>query len=99
MKTVVMYPLYQSITFWICVAFFIYFTGNFFYILFASTANADAAFGKQLVTIYGIVTITKNIILSLALLANEPTEQTEEILNIPTDLNLDDFTLTNPKNQ
>ena len=49
--------------------------------------------------IYGIVTITKNIILCLALLfAKEPTEQNNEILNIPTEINLDDFTITNAKN-
>lgn len=50
----------------------------------------------QLQLIYSLVTITKNIILSLALFANEPTENVEE-LRIPDDLNLDEFTPTNPK--
>ena len=98
MKTVVMYPLYQSITFWICVALFIYFTGNFFFFLFVNTIK-DVAFLTQMQIIYSIVTIAKNIILCLALFANEPVEQNEQSLQIPTDINLDDFTLTNPKNQ
>ena len=98
MQTVVMYPLYQSITFWICVAFFIYFTGNFFFFLFSNTTK-DPNFIKQLLIIYGIVTITKNILLCCALLASEPVEENDEVLNIPTDINLDDFTLTNAKNQ
>ena len=47
-----------------------------------------------------MVTSTKNIILSLAIMfASEPNEQNEHELNIPTNLNLDDFTLTNSKNQ
>ena len=98
MKTVVMYPLYQSITFWICVAFFIYFTGNFFFFLFLNTSK-DVVFKTQIQIIYSIVTLAKNIILCLALFANEPVEQNEQSLQIPTDINLDDFTLTNPKNQ
>jgi hypothetical protein len=98
MKTVIMYPLYQSILFWICVAFFIYFTGTFFFFIFSNTTR-DPEFGKQLTTIYSIVTITKNLILCLALFANEPIEQNDEILNIPSDINLDDFTPTNPKNE
>ena len=98
MKTVVMYPLYQSISFWICVALFIYFTGNFFFFLFVNTIK-NVSFITQLIIIYGIVTIAKNIILCFALLANEPVEQNEQSLQIPTDINLDDFTLTNPKNQ
>ncbi|MEO7446017.1 MAG: hypothetical protein ABIT96_00045 [Ferruginibacter sp.] len=47
--------------------------------------------------IYGLVTITKNIILSLALLASEYIEEENEELHIPKDLQLDEFTL-NPKN-
>ncbi|MEO7046766.1 MAG: hypothetical protein ABI091_15790 [Ferruginibacter sp.] len=98
MKTVIMYPLYQSIVFWICVAFFIYFTGNFFFFIFSNTTK-DLSFMKQLQIIYGIVTISKNVILCLALFANEPIEQNDEILNIPSEMNLDDFTPTNPKNE
>jgi hypothetical protein len=94
MKTVILYPLSQSITFWICVAFFLYFTGTFFFFIFLNYTG-DQHFNALLSTIYSFVTITKNIILSLAFLANEPIEQVEEQLHIPTDINLDDFTLYN----
>ena len=47
--------------------------------------------------IYSVVTISKNILLSIAFLAKEPVENSEE-LQIPADLNFDDFTLTNLKN-
>ncbi len=96
MKTVIIYPLYQSITFWICVGFFLYFTGNFFFFLFSNTST-DKSFVKQLNIIYSFVTITKNIILSLSLFVNEPNEVEDDELQIPTNINLDEFTLTNPK--
>ena len=98
MKTVIMYPLYQSIIFWICVAFFLYFTGNFFYILFSNTST-DRGFNNQLTFVYGVVTIAKDLLLCFALFANEPKEQNGDILNIPTEMDLDNFTPTNPKNE
>lgn len=94
MKTEVVNPLYQSITFWICVGLFLYFTGNFFYLLFIDSTT-DKIVLQQLRTIYSIVTISKNILLSLAFLANEQVESTEDSFNIPNELNLDSF---NPKN-
>lgn len=94
-KTVTNYPLSNAISFWVCVGFFIYFAGNFFFLISINlTPNKEMAIQLQL--IYSLVTITKNIILSLALFANEPTENVEE-LRIPDDLNLDEFTPTNPK--
>ena len=96
MKTVIIYPLYQSTTFWICVAFFLYFTGNFFFFLFSNPASTPE-FKKQMILIYSFVTITKNFILSLSLLANEPIEINDDELQIPTDINLDEFTVTNTK--
>lgn len=96
MKTVFMYPLYQSISFWICVGLFLYFTGNFFFFLFTNYSN-DKVFLNQMRIIYSLVTITKNVILSLALFANEPQELIEEELQIPKDLQLDEFTLNPTK--
>ena len=99
MRIVTRIPLYQSITFWLCVGLFIYFTGNFFYLLFTSTAT-DLKFKAQMHIIYSIVTITKDIILSLAWFAFEQKVTIEDELRIPKDLHLDDdlsFTLpTNP---
>jgi hypothetical protein len=97
MKTVVMYPLYQSASFWICVGFFLYFTGNFFFLLFIRS-SADKKFIHQMNIIYGLVTVTKNILLCVSLLVNEQMEETEDILQIPSDLNLDEFSLTTQQN-
>lgn len=96
MQTVFLYPLYQSITFWICVGFFLYFTGNFFFFLFTNYSS-DKAFLNQMRIIYGLVTITKNIVLSMALLATEHVETNSEELLIPRDLQLDEFTLNPTK--
>lgn len=97
MQTVVLYPLYQTITFWICVALFIYFSGNFFFLIFIKT-SVDPQFITQMKIIYSFITITKNIILCLALFGNEHEEAKEDNLNIPNDVNLDGFSLTNYKN-
>lgn len=90
MNTVVEYPLYQSISFWVCVGLFIYFTGNFFFFLFI-TSSKDKQFIEQMRIIYGIVTICKNIVLCIALLSTERVESQDDILHIPSDLDLDSF--------
>ena len=95
MRIVTRIPLYQSITFWLCVGLFIYFTGNFFYLLFTATAT-DEKFKDEIRIIYCIVTIFKDVILCLAWLAYEQKETVEDELRIPKDLHLDDdlsFTL------
>lgn len=98
MKTVIMYPLYQTISFWICVAFFLYFSGTFFFFLL-SQSSLDPDFKNQMKLIYGLVTLSKNIILSLSLFANEQDENmVEEKLHIPDNINLDEISLTNFKN-
>ncbi len=97
MKTVVMSPLYQSRPFWICVAYLVYFAGTFFFFLFISSSN-DKAFKVQMSYIYTFVTITKNILLCLSLFASENIEHTDDALHIPSDINLDEFSLTSNKN-
>ena len=97
MKTVVLYPLYQSIVFWICVSFFLYFTGTFFFFIFLNSST-DKEFKVLMNSIYGFVTILKNIILCLALFASENTEEQEDnILRIPNEIELDEFSLTDFK--
>ena len=95
MKTVVLYPLYQLASFWICVGFFLYFTGNFFFLLFIKS-SIDKEFKILMNTIYGIVTITKNILLCISLFATENIELAEDELHMPSDLNLDDFSPNQP---
>lgn len=95
MNTVVMYPLYQTISFWICVGLFLYFTGSFFFFIFIKSSVDKALMNN----IYAMVVIIKNIILSLSLLATEPKDDSEDTLHIPTDLDLDELSpLSNPKN-
>lgn len=96
MKTVVQYPLYQSITFWISVGLFVYFAGNFFFILFINSSS-DPAFVAQMKNIYSFVTISKNLLICSAFFATEMTDDNDINLHIPNDLQLDDFTLTNLK--
>jgi hypothetical protein len=95
MKIVTTFPLYQSVSFWLCVGLFIYFTGNFFFLLFIkNTDNKETR--QQLQVICYIVDIAKDIILSLAWLAHEPTAEENTELRIPDDVHLDDeFTFTN----
>lgn len=97
MKTVVMVPLYLSIIFWISVAFFLYFAGTFFFFLFIKS-NSDKQFKEIMNTTYSSVTLLKNIILCLSLLASETEEKDEETLHIPHEMNLDDISLTSIKN-
>lgn len=82
-------PLYKSISFWLCVGLFIYFTGNFFYFLLISTSKKQD-FLKQMRIIYSMVNISKDIILSLAWLAYERQETSADIIQLPDGLGLDD---------
>ena len=91
-----MYPLYQSIVFWICVAFFLYFTGTFFFFLFIKS-SIDKEFKILMNSIYGIVLVTKNILLCLSLFANENIEETNDELHLPSGIDLDEFSLINLK--
>lgn len=98
MKIVTAYPLYQSISFWLCVGLFIYFTGNFFFLLFVRNSH-DKAFTQQLQIICYVVDIIKDLILSLAWFAHEPTIEENSELRIPEDVHLDDdFSFTNKFN-
>jgi hypothetical protein len=91
MKLVVEYPLYQSISFWICVGLFLYFTGNFFFLILLEY-KSDVHIKTQLGLIYSIVTISKNIFLSLAFFAKEQeVNSVNTRFNIPDEINLDSF--------
>lgn len=83
-------PVYQNISFWICVGLFFYFTGNFFFLLFTKYGD-NATFRNQIQTIYIVVTITKNIILSFSFFATEFKEDEGAAPKFPSNLNLDGF--------
>jgi hypothetical protein len=48
--------------------------------------------------IYGIVTVTKNILLGISMFVTDNVDETNDSLQIPTDLDLDEFSLTTQKN-
>ena len=95
-RTVTNIPLSQTISFWICVGFFIFITGSFFFPIIFDVSN-DNALQENIRIIYSLMTIVKAIIFCLAFLATEPSKGTEELM-IPDDLKLDDFTPENLKN-
>ena len=82
-------PLFKSISFWLCVGLFIYFTGNLFFLLFINS-TFDKDFIKQMFLIYSCVTITKNIILATAWFAEETVQTDADIIQIPENMKLDD---------
>jgi len=89
-----MSPIYSTIKFWICVGLFVYFTGNFFYILLVENSkNASQEVKNQLTIIYCVVTITKNLILGLAFLNKDEVgnegEDGSDFSNFPKDINFD----------
>ena len=82
-------PLFKSISFWLCVGLFIYFTGNLFFLLLIPSTS-DKEILKQMFLIYSGVTITKNLILSTAWFANETVQTDADIIKLPENMNLDD---------
>ena len=98
MNTVSVIPLFKSISFWLCVGLFIYFTGNLFFLLLIPSTFAKESL-KQMFLIYSGVTITKNIILAAAWFANEKLQTDADIIQLPQNMKLDDdFTFTNTTN-
>lgn len=91
-------PLYKSVSFWLCVGMFIYFTGNLFFLLFI-TSTSDQKLLQQMFLIYTAVTITKNLILGAAWFANEKVQTDADIIQLPENMHLDDdFSFTHTTN-
>jgi len=88
MKLVNKNPIYNNKEFWIFVGIFIYFSGNFFYLLF-SNSNYSKQFKYQLQIVVSIVTIIKNIIFSLSFLIKETPQITNNSISYVPDLDLE----------
>lgn len=92
MQTQFEQPIYKNIIFWICVGLFVYFSGNFFYIvLVENSKNADEFVRNQLKIVYSIVSIIKNLILGFAVL-NYNVSETNTSNPFPQDIDLDAIT-------
>ena len=94
MKRVSAVPLYQTMSFWIFVAFFLYYTGNFFFFLIIGSEQPKDI-QQFLLLVYSGVTILKNIIFCSSFRFNEPSRINNPNLSIPTDLKLDDLSHLN----
>ncbi len=88
MQKVKTIPLYKTISFRVSVGMFIYFTGSFFYFMLVKSSKNPSFLNLMGIIISGVV-ITKDIILSLAWFAYEPTGK-EPIIDVPEGLGLDD---------
>lgn len=85
-------PLSNNIIFWINVGLFVYFCGNFFYILLVQNSiNADKSVQNKLIIIYSIVSILKNILLSIGFIFSQEPSPKNNSDSFPKDLNLDMF--------
>ena len=94
MKSTILNPIYQNISFWICVGLFFYFSGNFFFLLFSTLRFKDGLV-VQMQLVYTIVTISKNLFLSFAFFANGDIIKKNKYIQIPKDLNFDSLSPNN----
>jgi hypothetical protein len=90
MQDVLTIPLSSTISFWISVGLFIYYTGNFFYVLL-TLQSVSKEVEDQMKLIYSVVTFAKNILISMALFGNEIEDNNENLIEIPDNINLDTF--------
>lgn len=98
MQTVLQYPLYQLISFWVAVGMLLNFSGNFFYMMLILEYE-DKETLIQMKVIYSIVSIIKDVVMSLALLGKEPEDNvSSNDFILPENLDLDEFNPTNLKN-
>jgi len=84
-------PLLQLPSFWISVAFLIYFSGIFFLLLYAKTMFGKPGFDSQYLVIISTLTIIKNILLCIALIVNKNLAPSKDNNSIPSNLNLDTY--------
>ena len=89
-------PIYYSFSFWISLAFLIYFSGNFFLFLFSKSMYKNPEFRIEFTIIYSSVTLIKNVLLCIAILVNNYNVKKEMNNSIPLDIDLGTF---NPLSQ
>jgi hypothetical protein len=81
-------PVYQSPSFWISVAFLIYFSGNFFQFLYSDPKYATPQFIDLLNIVYDIVTIIKDILLCIAVIVNNQQKKQVIMPNMPIGIDI-----------
>ena len=78
-------PMYEFKSFWIAVSFFIFFSGNFFLLIYSKTMINDPSFRQQYVLIYSSFNIFKNIILCVALIIKDNNITNSKNIDSPFD--------------
>ena len=91
MKFIISSPIYKSSSFWISVAFLVYFSGTFLLFLTSISMINDKVFLKQYNIIYGSIDILKNFILVIALLINKFSKIDSSTYSIKPNVDLDLF--------
>jgi len=84
-------PLFQMPSFWISVAFLIYFSGNFFLFLFSKSMEHERNFELQYTLIYSTMTIVKNILLCIGVIVNNNNTLKIDRDTIPVHLPFEDL--------
>lgn len=92
-------PIYLSMNFWVSTGLLLYFSGNFFLFLYSKTAEKNDVFKLQFNLVYDVFTITKDILLCIAVMINYYSVSVISKLNLPTEANifLDSFSPINKK--
>lgn len=99
MRLNVLLPIYQTNAFWICVGLFLYFTGSFFFLLLLSNVEkSNVSLKNEMMIIYSIVTISKNLILSCSMIVDETKDEEMTELHIPSEIDLGNFSPYNNLN-
>lgn len=90
MNSEVVYPVYQTVEFWLVVGCLLFFAGNFFmFVFYNSTKTPSEANLARL--IYSFVTILKNTVFSLSFFGSTGSLNEDNIIKVPENLSLDSF--------
>ena len=89
MNEQILEPIYQRAIFWICVAFIVNSSGNFFLFLYSKNSYNDEVFKRQYTIIYTTVTVIKNLLLCISILIIE--KKIDSPSNSLIDVDLDTF--------
>ncbi len=91
MQQSIVEPIYQKSIFWICVAFIINFSGNFFLLLSSISNYDDAKFRNAFLIINGTLTVVKNVLLCIAVVIKENNNNNQSLKDLSIDSELDTY--------
>ena len=91
MKFVALIPIYKLSSFWISVAFLIYFSGTFLLFLASISMVHDDNFSIQYNVLYGTVAILKNLLIVVGLFVHRFSKKDDLFETIQPGIDLDSF--------